>query len=172
MTPDRIASLVKAGLTPYAVPKKGSVVVARDPFDVLELLLAGPRGMALVVHYAGGEAAGGDFGEAESVNEETDELIEVVVGTAMGPEATNELRLLKDSGSRPGLLQRVAEVRAKVLAFVFPDEETTLRRFKYRGCESVTTPEGYALAAYRLRFALRCVIEIEADEEIVLEEEI
>ena len=161
---DQIVLHVIDGLKPYAVTAKAALRTARDPFDVLEMLMNSPDGLMIIVHYAGCETTGESDGEPqEATYQETNELIEIVVGSAMGPGSLRDKALVQGSGNRPGLIQRIGEVRALALSFVLPDDETTLRRLKLRGCDAVTTPEGLSLAAYRLRFSIHAVVEVGED---------
>lgn len=149
-TPDRLTRLVRDALKGLnAEGAQPTISVAKDPWNVIEILTDAPRGVRLVVHWAGEEALG-DEPAAPLVTQR----IEVIVGYALGLRAGVDAALVENLENRPALLRLVALVRERVLAMTFTDAYASEGIFRYRGCDPVETPDGVPLAAYRLRFEM------------------
>lgn len=149
-TPDVLTRLVRDRLDSMAVRgMKQDVSVAKDPWHVIEILAASPRGLRLVVHWAGEEPLG-----EEPMAPLSTQRVEVIVGYALGLKASADAALVENTADRPSLLKIVADVRARVLGMVFSEMDASEGLFRYRGAEPVETPEGVPLAAYRLKFEL------------------
>jgi len=164
---DEIGEKLRGALEDWARPLKGNVSVARDPIDVLSLLVTGPRGFILVLHYAGGtlrsdiaadESSGTD---AETVNAVGDERFEIAIGQAMGLSAGKDMNIFAAIADRPALMRRVNDLRARVTALLFPDDGSTLRRFRWTGTDPLMLPDGTPLAAYKLTFVITAVSDVE-----------
>ena len=170
MKSEAITQAIHTKLQAYARDNKGRASVARDPFDVMEVLWAGPEGFLIVLHEAGDdpEDMGLSESDADSIPNPIRDRMEVTVGYGLGLDVNRDWRLIAGKGNRPGLLGHVRAVRAQMLALVFPDDEEQFRRLRYDGREAVTTPEGVPLAAYRMKFSL--VETLEVAEDIVVEE--
>jgi hypothetical protein len=174
MGPDRIVELLTKAIDAWTkgdLRRRAKVLPARDPFDVLEMLLVSPEKALITVLWNGDQpeeigqdADTGDVGPARNA-------IEVTVGCGLGLDAAKDWRLVLGKGGRESVIGRVADVRALVLALHFPaDDETTLQRFSYRGCEPVVTPDGVPLAAYKLRFEIVATVDVSDDVEVTVEE--
>ncbi|WP_448579265.1 hypothetical protein [Thermosphaera sp.] len=148
-TPDKVTRLVRDalqsldadGITP-------NVSIAKDPWNVLELLMDAPRGVRLVVHWAGDEAMG-DEPAAPLITQRVEVIIAYALGLRAGVDAT-----LAENTNRPSLLRLVSLVRGRILGMVFTAPDASEGLFRYRGCTPLETPEGVPLAAYRMQFDL------------------
>jgi len=167
---EAIAQKLKAALDVWARDNSCKVHTARDPFDVLELLTVGPKDALCILRWTGDEPVdlGLDNNEAGDTNVQApaEERFDVVIGQGMGLDVYKDWRAFAGKGTRDSLLSRVVSVRAYMLSLVYPDDETTLRRFRYRGAEEVTTPDNLPLMAYRLRFGLVAAILVGDDVNI------
>lgn len=162
-----ILEKIHDGFDGYATESKARLRVARDPFDVLEILFAGPQGLLLIFNYAGGERSDeAEISEAEENYPIARERIEIVVGHGANIDPASEWKLLLGNVDRAGLLERVSDVRARALSLVFPEQGESLQRLEYQGCAPVETPNGLPLAAYRLTFSLLAQVEVDADTEL------
>lgn len=145
---------MRNGLASFAAAHKAAPSIARDPYDVLELLTIGPAGMRLVLHWAGDDALG-EQTEAPLATQ----ALEVVLGYNLGLSAQQDSALIQPGAGRPALLQLVSDLRQAVLALEFPTE-VTMSYLAYAGCKPVVTPEGIPLAAYRMAFTLDASIPV------------
>ena len=149
MTPDKILLALKTDLEArWAASNKARVSLASDPWNVLELLVNGPAGLLLVLHWAGED----QLGDQEQAPLAT-QKIDVILACNLGPEIEKGSGLVKDTPQRQALLALVASLRDEILSLTCPDEETGTY-FAYAGAEGVTTPEGIPLAAWKLSFRL------------------
>lgn len=172
MDDEKILQGIKAELDAFAKPLGGRVSVARDPFDVLELLTVGPAGFLLILHDAGDDRV--DLGldetmgldDEDNVQEPVRMDIEVSVGYGLGLDAARDWRLIAGKGNRPGLPGRCRALRAMLLGLKFKDDEESLRRLRYEGRKAVVTPDGVPLAAYRMRFSLQVSVLAGDDVEV------
>jgi hypothetical protein len=153
LRPDQIVNALVNGLTPWARAHKARPSIARDPFEVLELLGADTPGLRLVVHWAGDEPLG-DQMEQEPLVTTT---LEVVLGLNLGLTATPDRQLLSGGPLRPALYQLISDLRAAVLAIEFPNLATTAF-LSYGGTQPLAAPDGVPLAAYGSRFTLESVL--------------
>lgn len=155
MRPDQILESVKKDLDDWAATLAGAKVqvsVARDPYNVLELLVQGPAGLCVVIHWAGDEG-NGKIGDPKA-----DNLIEVIVGYNLGLTIPLDQALYKSTANRPSLLKYVNDVRARLLTIQFTADETRQFTF-YSGCEPIVLPDGVPLAAYRMKARLDAIVE-------------
>jgi hypothetical protein len=147
-TPAQILALYQADLKVWARDNKATLSIARDPYHVLELLAETPAGLRLILHW-NGDAPVGDQEEAIGSNNN----IEVVLSYNMGLMAQPDAALVTAQPNRPALLKLVSDVRERVLSLGVTDAETGAGlSARYAGCETVATPEGIPLAAYKLKF--------------------
>ena len=153
LRPDQILRALVNGLTPWAAAHKAKPSIARDPFEVLELLGADTPGLRLVVHWAGDEPLGDQMEQAPLVTT----TLEVVLGLNLGLTATPDRQLLTGGAARPPLYQLISDLRVAVLAIEFPNLATTAF-VSYAGTRPLATPEGVPLAAYGSRFTLESVL--------------
>ena len=148
LRPDQIVAALVNGLSPWAKKQKARVSVARDPFEVIELLGADTPGLRLVVHWAGDDPLG----------EQMAHVLEIVLGLNLGLTATPDKALVSGSAGRPALYQLISDLRVAVLAVEFPSLATE-SYLEYAGTKPLVTPEGVPLAAYTLRFTLDAAIQ-------------
>jgi hypothetical protein len=149
LRPDQIVTAIVNGLTPWAGAHKARISIARDPFEVLELLGADTPGLRLVVHWGGDDPLGDQMQQAPLVTT----TLEIIVGLNLGLTATPDKQLLTGSASRPALYQLISDLRAAVLAIQFPNLSTT-GFLSYAGTHAMTAPDGIPLAAYSSRYTL------------------
>lgn len=161
---DEIVKKLHDALATWGTAEKLRVSVARDPFDVLEVLTVGPEDALIIVQWDGDDPEDPEFGEDEATAGPARQNLNVIVGAGLGLSAQKDWRLIAGRGSRKSVLRRVDEARAFVLSLRFPDDETSLRRLQYRGTEPMSTPDGIPLAAYRMRFSLLAAITVTATE--------
>ena len=150
---DQIVSSIQAALQAFAqgLSPAGTVSIARDPFNVLELLAANPSGYRLILHWAGDE----NVSELPFVPL-LRHKIEVVFGSNLGLTAKPDLALVQQIGDRPALFAQVDNLRSLLLGLQFAND-TTGGFLEYAGAEPLIIPDGVPLAAYTLKFGLRAV---------------
>jgi hypothetical protein len=174
MTPAAILAPVYAALNTWAKSLGGRATVARDPLDVLIILTQGPAGFLVVLHWAGDQSVdvGADRDDPDDVG--VDEIlltpparsrVEIVVGQNLGLDVRRDYALIAAAENRVPLLERISVVRGRVLAMRFKDDDESLRRFTYSGCDPVTLPDGFPLAAYRLAFEFVSSVDVNATTE-------
>ena len=147
-TPAELLDLYKTDLEAWCAENKAQLSLARDPYHVLELLAQSPAGMRLILHWAGDDNAGEQDEAIGSVNR-----LEVILSYNLGLTAKPDLALLQAQVDRPALLTLISVVRNRVLSLYVIDAETGARlSARSAGCETVTTPDGIPLAAYKLKF--------------------
>jgi hypothetical protein len=174
MTLDQLVKLPYQAMKTWAEARKGRATVARDPLDVLILLTQGPAGFLVIFLWDGDSASeiGADETDVDQsgaveVHPPATNRIEVIIGRNLGLDVRKDWALIAERDGRAPLLKLVNEARAKMLALVYPDDATSLRRFVYRGCDSVSLPDGFPLAAYKLRFELVATVDVEDEEEVL-----
>ena len=145
---DEILSKLYDALSEWGADNNATVSIARDPFHVLEILAGNPQGFRLVAHWAGDDNVSQHFGLPL-----VDHKLEVIFSYNLGLTVKPDLALITGSQTRPALYALVDLVRALVLGLAFPDGETGTYA-EYTGTETVVTPDGIPLAAYRLKFHL------------------
>lgn len=166
MHPDQILAAIKTDLDVWAATRKGKVVVARDPLEVIEILAAGPGGLLAILNDEGDDEV-----DAAGENQIAGQLIGVTVGMPLGLNAEKGRLLYKSVGERRNLARLRSECRARVLSLTLPaDGEDVDLHFRYRGCQPVTMPDGYPLAAHKFRVQLDALVETEEPREAEIEE--
>ncbi|MFA5058267.1 MAG: hypothetical protein WC485_09155 [Opitutaceae bacterium] len=161
MTIPEIMQAIHADLADWVGEHKGTLSVAKDPWNVLELLTQGPAGFLVVLHWAGDDALGEQEQDPLAGNQ-----IDVIVGYNLALEPQPEVALFKPRGTRPALLALVNDCRARVLSMVFPDDHETTRALGYGGAEAVTLPNGWPLAAYKFRVRLDAAVDVDDQREV------
>lgn len=148
--PDQILRYAKAAVNAVVTSNKGKVYIAKDPWNVLELLAESPSGFRCILHWAGDKL----LGEQEDLPLMTSRL-EVILSCNLGLTAAAETALVEESAitARPSLLNLVNKVRERMLQKLWPADYTE-EQIRYVGTDPVGTPEGVPLAAYRLVFEL------------------
>jgi hypothetical protein len=148
-TPDAIIAELRDDLTPWAKEKKGTVSVATDPYNFLELLAQSPVGFQVVLHWDG-EALSGDEPQSASI---AVQKISAGVTFNTGLTVNPSEALVKASPIRPALLKLLTQVRDRIRSYNFP-ADTTGQYLLYKGADPVVLPEGLPLAGFRLNFEL------------------
>jgi hypothetical protein len=149
-TPDVLTAKVRDHLKRLTITgQKATVSIAKDPWNVLEILADSPRGLRFIVHWGGEEALGDEPAAPLST-----QRIEVIVAFSLGLKAGVDAALVDSQDERPSLLAIVSRVRGHVLAMSFGQEDASEGLLRYGGAEPFETPEGVPLAAYRLKFEL------------------
>jgi hypothetical protein len=149
LDPEQILSLLVDDLTVFTKSNKGTISVAADPWNFLELLAEAPQGWRCVVHWAGDENLQPDI-PAAFLKNEFHVGVTANLGLTIKP---GEAVMKKRPGGTPSLLKLVALTRDRVRSFVFPPEVTSMHP-QLLGTDPVTLPDGTPLAGYRLRFSL------------------
>ena len=149
LTPAAILTTLKTSLEAYLAPKKGKLFLARDPFDALSLLAESPAGFRVILHWAGDSPMGDDGAEDGVVLAH----VELILSHNVGLTLVKGANLITARAGQQPLYELVSQVRAHLRAIEWPDE-VSFGSFFYRGCESVFTPDGVPLDAYKLRFDL------------------
>jgi hypothetical protein len=151
-TPNALLLRVHDDLKPWVASEKGHLSIARDPFDVIELLGANPPGFNILLLWEGDE----DFLD-QPLAGIVRHNISVVVSSNRGLRMWKGENLHRPGPGQPALLDRVDQVRQRIRALRLEDEVTD-QIFLYKGCEPESTPDGLPLDAYRLRFQIHAAI--------------
>lgn len=154
---DEMVSALQADFATWVAGVKGKLSIARDPWNVLEILCEGPQGLQVILHWNGDEPAG-DLSQDPLSNN----ALEVIVGYNLGLNAQQDDALIVNRTNRPSLLKFVTDARARLLTYKFA-EDVTEQFLEYAGTEPVTLPDGMPLAAYRIR--ARLTARVDTDEE-------
>jgi hypothetical protein len=148
---DEIVNKLKGALDAFAQGLSGTTSIARDPYNVFELVAANPRGYLLVLHWAG------DKNISEVViHPLLAHRLEVIISRNLGLPARPDAALVQTIGTVPPLFQSVDDLRNLLLGLQFPAESTG-QFLEYAGTGPLVTPEGVPLAAYQLDFNLRAL---------------
>jgi hypothetical protein len=139
---DRLKGLRCGAITP-------EISIAKDPWHVMEMLANSPRGLRLIVHWAGDDPLGDEPADPMET-----QSIEVITGYSLGLKASVDAALVENTADRPSLLKIVSEVKVRVLSMVFRAPNASDGLFRYGGTKPEETPEGVPLAAYRSKFEL------------------
>ena len=153
LRPDQIVIAIVNGLTAWAASHKAKISIARDPFEVLELLSADTPGLRLVVHWSGDEPLGDQMAQEPLVTT----TLEIILGLNLGLTAVPDKQMLTGGPLRPALYQLISDLRTTVLAIQFPNLATT-DFLAYAGTRPMAAPDGVPLAAYSSRFTLESVV--------------
>lgn len=147
--------LYKALLTWAQQSGNGAVVtLARDPFQVLEILAATPESFRMVLHWAGDDNISDIDGLPLA-----DNTIEVIYSYNLGLTARPDLALIKGPQNRPAVFDQIDSLRAFILGVEYPNVQTGIYAV-YQGAKPFVTPEGIPLAAYILTFKLKSAINV------------
>lgn len=150
LRPDQILRYAKTAVNSVVARNKGKTLIAKDPWNVLELLAESPSGFRCILHWAGDKL----LGDQEDLPLVTTRL-EVILSCNLGLTADAQTALVEESNitARPSLLNIVSTIRERILQKLWPASYTE-EQIRYVGTEPVGTPEGVPLAAYRLAFEL------------------
>jgi hypothetical protein len=150
LEPLDLLKLLEADLTPFVADRKGLLSIAAEPWDFLELLAERPNGWRAVLLWEGDDntqdnaLAGRFLKNTFSIGITCQKGLAVKAGEYL-------LKTRADGGL--ALLALVAEIRARVGSYIFPDNVSD-RYPLYLGTAPLTLPDATPLAGYRLRFAL------------------
>lgn len=146
-TPADVMELFRADLAAWAAEHKATVLLARDAWSALSLLLDGPAALRLILNWGGDEPLGDQPEALASAH-----AIEVYVSCNLGLAAEPDAALARAGVKRPSLLESVHAVRERILSLSVLDHETgEPLSARYAGCEPVVTPEGIPLASYKIK---------------------
>jgi hypothetical protein len=150
---DEILTTLKNALAAFAqnLGAGAQVSIARDPFNVFELLNAGTQNYVLALLWAGDENIN-DIPIIPLLRHN----LELAFGYNLGLTARPDLALIQPVGNRPSLYQALDDIRTLLLSVQFGSNQTGMY-LEYKGTEPVVTPDGIPLAAYRLSFGLRAI---------------
>lgn len=158
-------ALLRADLEPYVQDTlRGIFSVARDPFEVIELLGEAPGRFRVILAWEGEEPLGELATSGIAAH-----TFKVVVSHNRGLSILRgENRSGGTRDERP-LLELAQLVRDRLRSAVMPNQDTG-RRLQYRGCSPVRAEvEGAALTqldAYELRFTLPAALTRFAAEDL------
>lgn len=161
LSPADLLKLAHDDLADYATAAGARLVVAPDPLLPLEMLLDGPAGLLIALHWAGEHPAAEQMDNLAVV---THKLV-ATVGHKLPPTAKPNLGLMETLGERAALLKRVADVRGRIFSLLMPAEVTD-RQWRYAGTEPVDLA-GNPLAAYRISFELDAAMAYDTAREAV-----
>jgi hypothetical protein len=154
LRPDEILKMLKADIDSFAGQNKAQVSIAKDPWNVLEILSESPSGFRVILHWAGDKQLG-DWDDAPLATAN----IEVVIGYAIGlsKEPGQEL-ITSQFNTRPSVLKLVSDLRERVLTFDFDCDSASSDEAgdtaRYVGCDPIVLPDGTQTHAYKLKFEL------------------
>ena len=147
-SPAELLNLYKTDLNDWASKNKAVVFIAKDPWNILELLAQSPAGMRIILAWAGDQALGEQVQAIGSTNK-----LEVILSYNLGLTVQPDAALLQASADRPALLDIISDLRNRVLSLCVPDAETGVDlSARYVEGDIVTTPDGIPLSAYKLKF--------------------
>jgi hypothetical protein len=148
--PYQVIRYLRDALDQFARQNRGTVHLAKDPWNVLELLAENPAGFRCIVHWAGDKNIGNRDG-VENLPLVT-AILQVTLSNNLGLTASPEQALAEAVPGRQPLLQLLGLAREKVLRITWP--ENLCDPIRYVGTDPVGTPEGVPLAAYMMTFEL------------------
>jgi len=147
-----ITDIIKAfadDLATWARSRGGKPFFARDAAEPYELIAGmGPNDFRVVVMWGGDREFGGNI--KQHLDRHT---IEIWIGRSRGLAADPNGQLVYPVGDKPALLDLVEAAKQRVLEMQFP-REVTREHPVYVGTESVTTPSGIPMAAYKITVTL------------------
>jgi hypothetical protein len=148
--PDQLIAHLLADLTPWVKGRKGEILVAAEPYHLLELLAEKPTGFRIVLHWDGDTNS----------QEHADGAAYLANAFSLGLTCARGLTIrpmdrlhTRGADGSPALLQLVALLRHRVRSLAWPAGETE-RGAVYRGAEPLILPDGTPLMGFRLRFTL------------------
>jgi hypothetical protein len=140
--------LLRNDVTAWAKPLGGTVSVASERFNALELLQQQPGAMRVVISY-GGWKKRGDYEETRAV----DHTFKFCISTARVLTAIAGDGMIVPVAGKTPLFELTDKLSAKLRAIELPDGSTegTLDLIE---CGEVTTPEGTRVDAYEITATL------------------
>lgn len=167
MDPADILQALHEDLAAWVTEQSGVLSVARDPWEPLDVLSQRPDGFRVMLLFAGDEADYGDLSEVDGedvVIPSAHVQIEIYVSLNLGLAKGRGQKAFKADAEKAPLISRLSELRARVLSLRLIKAGECLGRFRYVGSEPVVTPEGWPLAAYKLRVAMDTQVDVDEEE--------
>lgn len=140
--------LLRNDLTAWAKPLGGSVSIASERFNALELMQQQPGALRVIVSY-GGWKKRGDYEETAAV----DHTFKFCISTARILTAIAGDGMIVPVAGKTPLFELTDKLGARLRSVEFPDgvTECTLDLIE---CSEVTTPEGTRVDAYEITASL------------------
>lgn len=155
LRPDQLLALLYEALKTWVGAQtgaKGEVFISRDPYQFLTLLAETPAGYRLVLGWDGDENQSDRAKLAMGANVCSQRLSLAISGN-LGLTADPGKAAILDTAARPALLHLLESVRVHVRGLTLPDTISSIL-FDYRGTETVVTPDGIPLAAWKMSFEI------------------
>jgi len=164
-SPADILDAIYQDFSVWAAQSKGRVHVARDLEAALALVAeAAPGGWTAVLHWQGEDTAGTGVRRGYVVEHN----LRIFLQANLGPTAKPDMALIRATAARPNpFLGLVAQVRTRMLQYVFPGVRPPGDRLSYKGCSDQAGMGGYLVAVYSLLFGVFAPIEMPAEGELI-----
>lgn len=134
------------------------VAIAVDPFDILERLFDGPHRWRIVLHWAGETPTNPETPEAGIVDHNLEIYIARHHGLAIDKGKSQTIANRPDG--EPTLMHLRTLVDSRLRSYTFDtSDESIAPHLEYQGTDSIATPEGVLLAAYRARYRITATTE-------------
>jgi hypothetical protein len=162
-TPDIYLEAFRLDLVEWAGELGARVSVARDPFNVLELLYAATAPL-VIIHMPGEENVRPD-GPADPM---TRQRVELTLSAPLRKLAAHPEAAISQavSPAKP-LLVHLSDLRKRVLAWRMDATIVHHGRLFYSGFDQVTAPDDTPLAAWTLRYYFRAPIPAPAAADLI-----
>ncbi len=145
-----IFDAIQADLQPFMAAQKGLISIAKDPYEVLELLGYQPGTLRVIIAWDGEEAIGH---ESSGIAKQ---LISVLVSRNRGLSVLKGDSLSASGGAWESLTKLTGQVRDRLRRLRFP-EASTSEQLAFEGTETVVV-ENYPLDAFRIKFSLKIAL--------------
>lgn len=147
-----ILAALKTAADAWAAEHGASVVIARDPFDPVQIMTSGGQGLVVVISYAGSS-------KTESSRERPlgQGDWEVIVGTRLALPADRAAGIYVAAGDRAPLADHLDSI-IQAVADIEIDDATTGHKFAYAGDAPLIAPDGQRLAAFVAKFNLTRIV--------------
>jgi len=164
MSPHLILQALYDDIGEWVAEQSGVLTIAKDPWQTLEILSERPKGFRVILHWNGDQPGSEDeLHESMGCYPLARSDIELFLSKNLGL-GKDRNKPSFDDGDDVSLAELVSTLRSRVLSLTFPDDGETLGRFRYDGCDPVITPDGWPLTAYKLRFSIVTVVDVDVDE--------
>jgi len=153
MSTAALLDAVYTDLQAWAATLGGHVSLARDPFDLLEVLGNRPAGFRLVLYYAGDSKADPSVRTGTVVQH----VVRIIPHIDLGPTKEPLIALFRRTSARQlPLLELTDLVWARVMRYRIAGLTPPNDGFWYEGLrDGVPLPDGSTLAAYNMEFRIR-----------------
>jgi len=148
VTPDFVLSKLEEHCRKWIASKGGKSHFAGDPFEPFEILSAGPVGFTVIFSWEGDEPLVDNPDAPVELN-----TFKIIVSQNRGMSILLGEALVKGRAGQEPLWKVCRELRDLVRALVW-DDGVNRQRMSYRGSKPVIAPQGVALDAHELKFAL------------------